>query len=547
VKIIQISIVSFLLFVSVVFIGIDSVVAQTPSFRLHILHTNDHHAHLEYIQFNKYQLGGIARRKKLIDKIRSDSQLVKEPILLLDAGDIFQGTLYFNQYAGQADLKFYNDLGYSASTIGNHEFDRGQQVLANFITGAEFPMISANIQIDNTSPLSGKIKPWTVIQIKGEKVGIFGLTTEETSILSNPGSGIIFTDSIIAAKNAVSNLKNQGVNKIIALTHIGIKADQELASQVNDIDVIVGGHSHTPVGNIPGAKISYPLLKKSPNGSKVLIVTAWEWGKYLGDISLDFDARGNVISWYGLPRPIDESIEPNKEFQETLKHFATPIENLRQNIIGKTNVLLDGSSATVRNQETNLGDLIADAMLDKLRSSGAEIAIFNSGNIRNSIISGDITIGTVLEVLPFGNNIALIDITGAQLKAALENGVSKVEENAGRFPQVAGLNFSWNSSFPVGKRVTSVKIHTQNGNYKHLNPQTTYRLVTNDFLLNGNDGYTTLKDEKSSIDSTGFILSDVVKNYITTHSPISLQVEGRISRGFPRKHLSDSAAKKQRC
>jgi 5'-nucleotidase/UDP-sugar diphosphatase len=168
-------------------------------------------------------------------------------------------------------------------------------------------------------------------------------------------------------------------------------------------------------------------------------------------------------------------------------------------------------------------------MLDKIRPDDAQIAIFNSGNIRNSISEGDVTVAEVLEVLPFGNKITRIDVTGIQLKTALENGVSHVKEVAGRFPQVAGLRFFWNSFAPIGSRISSIQVRNQKGDYELINPNATYRVVTNDFLLNGNDGYNIFKDAKNQI-NTGFLLSDVVIDYITTHSPINSQTESRIVR-----------------
>jgi len=504
-----------------------SIITQQPNFTLRILHTNDHHAHLEAIDFNKDELGGILRRKTLIDKIRSQNAATKEPLLLLDAGDIFQGTLYFNRYLGQADLYFYNELGYNIGTLGNHEFDRGQKVLADFISKAKFPLISANIQVDKTSPLANKIKPWTVLQINREKVGVFGLTTEKTAVLSNPGNGVTFTNPIKAAQKAVAALNAQNVNKIIALTHIGINADRELAQQVNGIDIIVGGHSHTPLGNMPDATVPYPIIEKSPDGNEVLIVTDWEWGKYLGDISLTFDNNGEVISWQPSPTPVSKDIPPDSAFEKKLAQFAAPIEALRRKVIGKTTVTLDGDRAKVRTQETNLGNLIADAILDKTRPDKAQVAIINSGGIRSSIPTGNITVGNVLEVLPFGNTIARLDLTGSQLKEALEKGVSKIENGEGRFPQVAGLRFEFNPKAPVGKRILSIQIQNSDGNYQPLAASSTYRVITNSFLLNGGDGYDVFQSGKNQID-TGFLLADVVMDYITARSPINQQVEQRI-------------------
>ncbi|MDZ8141136.1 MAG: 5'-nucleotidase C-terminal domain-containing protein, partial [Nostoc sp. DedQUE04] len=310
-------------------------------------------------------------------------------------------------------------------------------------------------------------------------------------------------------------------------THIGINADRELAHQVNGIDVIVGGHSHTPLGNMPGAVAPYPIIEKSSDGHKVLIVTDWEWGKYLGDILVSFDTKGDVISWQGSPEPVSKDISPDLAFEEKLQQFAAPIEALRQKVIGETSVTLDANRIIIRTQETNLGNLITNAMLDKIRPDGAQVAIINSGNIRTSIPAGNVTLGQVLEVLPFGNTITRLDLTGTQLKQALENGVSKIEDGEGRFLQVAGLRFEWNPTATVGDRVLSIQIQNSDGSYKPLAANSTYRVITNNFLLSGGDGYEVFKSGKNQVD-TGFLLADVVIDYIASHSPVNQQVDKRI-------------------
>ena len=493
-------------------------------FNLRILHTNDHHAHLDAITTNDTQMGGIAQRKTLIDRLKAENP---GETLLLDAGDIFQGTLYFNQYLGQADLSFYNQMNYQAGTLGNHEFDRGQAILADFIKKAKFPLISANIEIADNSPLKGLVKPWIILSVKGEKIGIFGLTAEETAKLSSPGEGVTFTSSITSAKKAVAELKQQGINKIIGLTHIGFESDFNLAKNVDDIDIIVGGHSHTPLGSMPNAKQPYPVVTNTPNGKTVLVVTDWEWGKYLGDLKVKFNPKGEVISWEGLPHAIDHQIQPDASFSKQLQAFSTPLDILRQTIIGQTSVLLDGSRDKVRTQETKLGNLITDAILNKLRSDGAQIAILNSGAIRSSIPVGNISVSQVIEVLPFGNMIARLDLTGEQIKQALEHGVSQVELGEGRFPQVSGIRFIYDPKAPVGYRVLSVSIIDQTGQEKPLNLTATYRVVTNSFMVNGGDGYDVMKAGKNQVD-TGFLLMDVVMDYIKAQSNINLKSGDRI-------------------
>ncbi|MGC9527770.1 MAG: bifunctional metallophosphatase/5'-nucleotidase [Limnospira sp.] len=506
------------LFIGAIFAGIafHNNLVQNQEFSLRLLHTNDHHAHLEAVEVGDRLLGGISRRKTLVDTLRSETE---EPTLLLDAGDIFQGTLYFNQYLGKADLPFYNQMNYAAVAVGNHEFDRGQQPLADFIKEAEFPLVSANLEVDADSPLSGLIKPWIVLPVKGQKIGILGLTTEDTAVLSSPGEGVTFTDPIAAAKEAVKILDDRGINKIIALTHLGFDKDLELAENVAGIDVIIGGHSHTPVGNMPGADEPYPVVEISPNGDPVLVVTDWEWGKYLGDLKVRFDSRGRAIAWSGSPHTVEETIPADETFQTQLQVFKEPLEELRNTVIGKTEQFLDGDRVKIRSQETNLGNLIADAILQKMQPDGGKIAIVNGGGIRSSIPPGDVTVSQVIEVLPFGNTIARIDLTGEQIKQALEHGVSAVERGEGGFPQIAGLQFTWNPEAPVGSRVKSVNLISQDGTQQSLDVNATYRVITNSFLMNGGDGYEVFKTATNQMD-TGFLMSDVVVDYIRDRSPI---------------------------
>jgi len=359
--------------------GIEFAQAAGPeAYKLRIIHTNDHHARIEPVTGGTPPApihGGVSRRKTLIDAIRDEGGNQ----VLIDAGDVFQGTLWFTQYLGQADLEFYNAMGYEAMTIGNHEFDKGQQPLADFIKRANFPVLSANIAIaaDVPAPIAGLFKPWIVKEIGGQKIGIFGLTTEETPAISSPGPGIMFTNYLEAARKAVADLKAQGVNKIIALTHIGITFDRELARQVDGIQVIIGGHSHTPMGpqvTPPDANRPYPEVIASPSNKPVIMATDWEWGRWLGDLTVGFDANGDITSVVAAqPTEVLPSIEPNQGFEDRIKVLVAPLIGLRTKQAGETAVPLNGARADVRTKETNLGNLIADAMLEKGRPAGAQV------------------------------------------------------------------------------------------------------------------------------------------------------------------------------
>jgi len=192
------------------------------------------------------------------------------PLLILDAGDVFQGTLYFNYFKGLADGEFMNDIGYDTMAVGNHEFDAGQEVLADFIDYVNFPLLSANLDFSETPILDGKVDPYAVFEFNGEQVGVFGLTTEDVAILSNIGEGIIVNEIIPTAEEMVSILEGEEINKIIALTHCGYEVDLMLADSVSGIDVIVGGHSHTKVD-------PYPTFITSPDGEPVAVVQAEDW------------------------------------------------------------------------------------------------------------------------------------------------------------------------------------------------------------------------------------------------------------------------------
>jgi 5'-nucleotidase len=511
--------------------GIEFAQAAGPeAYKLRIIHTNDHHARIEPVMGGTPAApihGGVSRRKALIDSIRDEGGNQ----VLIDAGDVFQGTLWFNQYLGMADLEFYNAMGYEAMAIGNHEFDKGPQPLAEFIKRAQFPILSANIVADASTPIAGLYKPWIVKEVGGQKIGIFGLTTEETPAIASPGPGITFTNYIEAARKAVADLKAQGVNKIIALTHIGITFDRELARQVDGIQVIIGGHSHTPMG--PQIKPAdpnrpYPEVIASPSNKPVIMATEWEWGRWLGDLTVGFDANGDITSVVAAqPTEVLPSIEPDQGFEDRIKVLVAPLTGLRSKLVGETAVALNGNRADVRTKETNLGNLIADAMLEKGRPAGAQVALMNGGGIRTSVDAGQITLGELLDVQPFSNQLSLVTLTGAQLKEALENGVSQIETVAGRFPQVSNMRYSFDPALAVGSRITGVQIGDGKGGYTALDPAGSYRVATINVLVAGGDGYTVLGQGANKLD-TGLLDVDVTTDYVVAHSPVNPQVEGRI-------------------
>jgi len=443
------------------------------------------------------------------------------PLLLLDAGDVFQGTLYFNYYKGLADGEFMNDIGYDAMAVGNHEFDSGQEVLDDFIDYVNFPLLSANLDFSGTPILDGKVDPYIIFEFDGEQVGVFGLTTEDVAILSNIGEGIIVNGIIKTSEDIVAELESYGINKIIALTHLGYKLDLMLADSVSGIDLIVGGHSDTKVD-------PYPTFVTSPAGEPVAIVQAEDWGRYLGKLDIVFDENGvvDIFKSEGELIFLDESVPEDPVTLEKLNEYAEALEEWKTTIVGQAGVYLDGERPHVRTMETNLGNLICDATLERVESDVVEIAFQNGGGIRASINPGDVSIGDIISVLPFGNRIVDCDVTGQVIWDALENAVSKVEDVSGRFLQVGGLRFTFDSSKTAGSRIVSVDIGNIHDGFVPIDLTATHRIAINDFMFGGGDGFDFTS--ATNVTETCLLLSDALIDYFGLYSPVSAVVEGRI-------------------
>jgi len=414
-----------------------------------------------------------------------------------------------------------NYLGYDAMSLGNHEFDKGWETLIEFVGGARFHVVSANFKFLDSKTLDSKIRPWIIVERNGEFYGIFGLLTEDTPEISNPGPDVFVGDYIAAARETVAELERLGINKIIALSHIGWDKDLKLAKEVGDIDIIIGGHTHT----LPEV---YPFIVNE-DGSPTLVAQAGEHAKYLGHLSVSFNDYGVVSSWDGSEIvELDEAIEEDAACVAKLAEYKAPIDKTMATVIGNSLVDLDGERTNVRSQETNLGNLVADSMLYKASCTDASITIVNGGCIRASIPKGSITLEQVMSVLPFDHYLVAFDLTGEQIMTALENGVSQVEELEGKFPQVAGLRFTWDPEAKPGSRILSVEV-SEAGGYEPVNPSATYRVVTNNFLYQGGDGYAVFA-KGTDFMNLGYTDYEVLAEYITANSPLNPQIEGRICR-----------------
>ncbi|MCO6452954.1 MAG: 5'-nucleotidase C-terminal domain-containing protein [Caldilineales bacterium] len=504
-----------------------------PGFGMTVLHTNDFHARVE--QYSG--MAGSARIKTKVDEIRS----MKENVLLVDAGDQSTGTIYYTLGASEVIATMMNALDYDVMTIGNHEFDKGVEEFGQLVDSVDFPIVTANVDVSAEPLLAGKLPPNTVFEMNGEKIGVFGLTTEETSNISSPGANIVFKDVTTSAQAAVDALKEQGVNKIIALTHIGYVEDVALAGVVSGIDVIVGGHSHTFLYSPATPQVftppnysqtpagSYPTVVQSPSSEPVLVVTAQEWGRFLGDLDVAFDPNGVVMSYEGNPIYMGSNIIPDPATNALLDPYRAAADELKKTIVAQSEVdfpLRDDIGLICRRMECLLGDIVTDAMLWKINSvipdpaEQFQIVIQNGGGLRAPIPAGDVSLGQIIEVLPFGNTIATMGLQGMYIREALENGVSQVETGAGRFPQVSGLRYTWNPTVPAGSRILNVEVKNADGTFSPLDEEAVYPVVTNNFMRQGGDGYTVFRDHAIEPYDAGPPQEDALAEYMAMLSPV---------------------------
>jgi 5'-nucleotidase/UDP-sugar diphosphatase len=518
-----------------------SSTASLADFTLNILHINDLHSRMEAINSSDATcsdeqatagecFGGAARVATKINERRDALTAEGQNVIVLDAGDQFSGSLFYTTYKGTDTAEFMNAVGFDAMAVGNHEFDDGPEVLAAFIDAVEFPVISGNTVVaDAETSLAGKIEEWVVLDVGGEQVGVLSVLATDTDITSSGGPNVTFGDEVDYLNDAVSRMEAEGINKIILLSHVGIARDQEIAAAVDGIDLIVGGHSHTLFSNTEEGAMAYPTMVANPSGTDVPIVHAYAYSKYVGELQVVFDDEGNLTSATGDTILLDNSVEPDAEIQARVEELAGPIEETMAEIIGETAAAVDGSRDTCRARECEMGHLVSDAILDRTADQGISIVIQNGGGLRASIDAGEVTMGEVFAVLPFQNTLATFQLSGADIVASLEAGVSGIEEGAGRFPQVAGLRYTLDPSQPAnGGRVSNVEVE-DNGNWVAIDPAATYGVATNNFMRGGGDGYALFRDNAENAYDYGPSLEQVVADYIRDNSPYSPLIEGRIT------------------
>ncbi|MCZ8542275.1 5'-nucleotidase C-terminal domain-containing protein [Psychrobacillus psychrodurans] len=513
-------------------------------FTLSLMHVNDTHARTTQAP----------KRLTAIKEVRAE----KPSALLIDAGDVFSGTLYFNEFKGQADLELMKLMDYDVMTFGNHEFDlgsseEGHKALKEFIEKSNFPFVSSNVDFSkdtnlkglfnvnvSTEPKDGQIYSGIIKEIDGQKVGLFGLTTAETANISSP-KDVTFTDYIKAAQTMVDEFEKQGVNKVVAVTHIGyddnptVDNDLLLAAAVNGIDVIVGGHSHT--------KLEKPVLVEKDSTGKekdpTIIVQASQYSEFLGTLDVDFDEDGKVVGHAGELIEIKGQVE-DPTAATLLKTYSDKIDAINKTEIGvvaEEELQLprtdgDDTKPSVRKNETALGNIITDGMLSKAKQYDNKVimALQNGGGIRAEIGQGPITVGEVITVLPFGNTLATMEITGAELKSAFEISFKSYPKENGGFLHVAGAKVEFDSSKPAGERVVSIKYKAADGSFVDIKDGEKYVVATNAFTAKGGDSYDVFEKIYKEGRVTDLGLSDWenLQEQLKTLKTVNNKTEGRI-------------------
>lgn len=499
-----------------------------PAARVSIVHINDFHSRHEAVDAATSAacrpdrapcLGGAPRLAWLIKDLVRQAGAEGRGALRLDAGDQFMGSLFYTHHRGVAELEVMKACGTEAMALGNHEFDNGPPVIGQFVSGAPFPVLGANLDVTAEPALAGKLRPWVEFTRGGARLAVIGLTTETTPGISSPGPNIRFGDAAEAAERAIHGIRAGGPATVVVLSHLGLGADRRLAAEVPGIDVIVGGHSHTLLADLAGAEGPAPTLVEGRDRS-VRIVQVGAHGRWVGKLDLDLEASGRVAAHGGGVRPVSPDLPEDPAVATLVANLAAPLEATRRRPVATTATAFDNAC---RDRECALGNMTSEAMLAAV--PGADLAIQNGGGLRAGLPQGQVSYGDVLTVLPFGNMLATVRLRGADLLAALENGVS--QPGAGRFLQVAGLRVVWDPASPAGRRIVSATV-TGGERAGPVDPERVYLIVTNSFMRAGGDGYTVFRDRALEFYDTGPLLEEVVAGWMAARSPLEPRTDGRI-------------------
>ncbi|ALC41074.1 CG30103, partial [Drosophila busckii] len=541
-------------------------------FKFSIVHTNDMHARYDPIKSANAKcgkgedekgqcFGGFARVATAVERARAKGQ-----VIYLDAGDTFQGTPWYSIYKGELAAELLNMLNPDAVALGNHEFDDGVEGLLPFIQKVKFPVVCANIdlrKVPQMQKLKNLVKS-TVINKWGEKIGIIGYLTPETKTMVTPND-VEYEEEITAINAEAKKLNYSGVDIIIALGHSGYDMDMEIAKSCPQVDVVVGGHSHTFLykGDPPSTEKAaglYPTVVTRSNGRQVPVVQAYAYTKYLGRIDLEFDKSGHLTSFDGNPQLLDSSVPHNPEIKKLLDAKRKPIDELDKQVVGTTKTTLDGDWKRCRKEECTMGNVIADAFVyarvledfGGIYWTDAAVAFINAGGIRASInktSDGSISAADIHAVMLFGNKLQVTEILGLQLLQSLEHAatVRGFYQNSGGFLQMSGVRVTLDYNKPKKKRVTSVEVlcsACDPPEFRQLEKQKSYKVIVSNYNLEGGDGHNFKDPDKPKVSTMQLTDRDALIQYFQQHKVVFPALEGRIT-VINKKRSSSHAAPTQ--
>lgn len=448
--------------------------------RFTILHTNDLHAHSEPFSERGKVLGGLARIGHIIRSYRKQNPNT----LVIDAGDIFQGTTLFTRYLGEVEVYLLNKIGYDIYTIGNHEFDGGAENLAKQLSAARFDIIDCNVDAAAVPALAKLIKPSVVKKIDGKDVAFIGVMTPELERLCLTLDGVKMAAKgdgwIDPVRREVERRKKEGITRIVLVTHCGVDYDQQLAKALPDVDVIVGGHSHT--------RLDEPVFVDQPDGATTMIVQAHCYGRTLGKLELAFDAKGRLVVpdvEYRLIN-ITAKIEEEPDLKAYVDEKVKPLLALRHDIVAQAEGDFDNRWYLMP-WDSAIGNLICDALAEAGQSYGVQIAFQNRGGIRGRIDKGPITQEKIEEILPFDNRLTFATISGESVLRAIEHSVSG--PTGGRFLDVHGLKIAYDPSRPRGQRLVYALVQDKKGAWVPVDPSGEYKIAVNSYTFKSGEGY----------------------------------------------------------
>ncbi|CAH1112590.1 unnamed protein product [Psylliodes chrysocephalus] len=523
---------------------------QTKPFELSVVHYNDFHARFQQTNSNggtcKNEtecIGGFSRLYKQITTLFEK----KPKSILLNAGDNFQGTLYYSIGKWNITQEFMNKLPIDATVLGNHEFDDGIKGVVPFIKALKSPVVTSNIDDSLEPSIQGLYKKSTVIERDGKKIGIIGVITSECAQIANTGKLSFFQESVSVNAEAERLVREEGVYTIIVLSHSGYDVDKIIAQNASErISLIVGGHSHTFLytgDNPPGpdpVEGPYPTIVQSKNGHRVLVAQAAEHSKYVGNLNVFLGEKGEVVGFAGAPIFLDTSFPQDESINAALQPWKEIIDREGARVLGSTLVKLDRTNCFT--QECTLGNFVTDAFVYQYTKTAPEgswteaaIALMNAGGLRTNIEVGNITFMDMVTAQPFGNTVDFGQIKGKYLKELMEAATKEYYYrrlySSLNMLQVSGLQIVYDFSKPNGQKVVSMKARCADclvPVYEDLVPEKLYSVAIPGFLTNGGDGFTVLSDNLIN-KRVGFVDMDIFIDYLANNSPISEEIEGRIT------------------